>query len=433
VKQAPLPYKYQALENEWRSLRRSTPEDFEQSPETGISAEVVEKVAKALTTIPDGFKPIKQIDNLLKERRKMFFETRTLNWAAGELLAYGSLLTEKHIVRVSGQDVQRGTFSHRHAVLHDAETSAPYNSLNHIEGENEQLSIFNSLLSEYAVLGFEFGYGMANPTALVVWEAQFGDFANGAQTMIDQFVVSSESKWQRMNGLVMLLPHGYEGQGPEHSNARPERFLQLAAENNIVVANITSPANFFHALRRQLAWSFRKPLVVMSPKSMLRHPLCVSPIEDFTSGRFREVLGDDFAESKKVKRVLLCSGKVYFDLLDEQRASDRKDVAIVRMEQLHPFPKKQLDAELAKYPKAKVYWVQEEPENMGYWSFMLRYMRRELEDVISRKPSASPATGYNKIHIKEQKELVARAFDKPKEAVADANITATAEVAKKQD
>jgi 2-oxoglutarate dehydrogenase E1 component len=422
VKQKPLPYKYQALENEWRSLRRSTPEDFEKSPETGISAETVEKVAKALTTIPEGFKPIKQIDNLLKERRKMFYETRVLNWAAGELLAYGSLLTEKHIVRVSGQDVQRGTFSHRHAVLHDAETSAPYNSLNNIEGENEKLSIFNSLLSEYAVLGFEFGYGMANPTALVVWEAQFGDFANGAQTMIDQFVVSSESKWQRMNGLVMLLPHGYEGQGPEHSNARPERFLQLAAENNIVVANITTPANFFHALRRQLTWSFRKPLVVMSPKSMLRHPLAVSPIDEFTSGTFREVLGDDFAEAKKVKRVLLCSGKVYYDLLEEQRASDRKDVAIVRMEQLHPFPKKQLDAELAKYGKAKIYWVQEEPENMGYWNFMLRYMRRELEDVISRKPSASPATGYNKIHVKEQKELVARAFDKPNEAVADANI-----------
>ena len=433
VKQAPLPYKYQALENEWRSLRRSTPEDFEQSPETGISAETVEKVAKALTTIPDGFKPIKQIDNLLKERRKMFYETRVLNWAAGELLAYGSLLTEKHVVRVSGQDVQRGTFSHRHAVLHDAETSAPYNSLNNIEGENEKLSIFNSLLSEYAVLGFEFGYGMANPTALVVWEAQFGDFANGAQTMIDQFVVSSESKWQRMNGLVMLLPHGYEGQGPEHSNARPERFLQLAAENNIVVANITTPANFFHALRRQLTWSFRKPLVVMSPKSMLRHPLCVSPLDEFTSGHFREVLGDDFAEAKKVKRVLLCSGKVYYDLLDEQRTSDRKDVAIVRMEQLHPFPKKQLDAELAKYGKAKIYWVQEEPENMGYWNFMLRYMRRELEDVVARKPSASPATGYNKIHVKEQKDLVARAFDKPKEAVADANIKATAEIAKKQD
>jgi len=433
VKQQPLPYKYQALENEWRTLRRSTNEDFDQSPETGISEETVARVAQALTTIPENFRPIKQIDNLLKERRKMFYETRTLNWAAGELLAYGSLLTEKHIVRVSGQDVQRGTFSHRHAVLHDAETSAPYNSLNNIEGEHEQLSIYNSLLSEYAVLGFEFGYAMANPTALVIWEAQFGDFANGAQTMIDQFIVSSESKWQRMNGIVMQLPHGYEGQGPEHSNARPERFLQLAAENNIVVSNITTPANFFHALRRQLTWSFRKPLVVMSPKSMLRNPLCVSPVEDFTSGRFQEVLGDSFADAKKVKKVLLCSGKVYYDLLDEQQKSDRKDVAIVRLEQLHPFPKKQLAAELAKYPKAKLIWVQEEPENMGYWNYLLRFMRRELEDVVARKPSASPATGYNKVHVKEQKEIVARAFDKPKEAVADEQIKETNEVAKKQE
>ncbi|SNR53575.1 2-oxoglutarate dehydrogenase E1 component [Hymenobacter mucosus] len=433
VKQKPLPYNYQALENEWRSLRRSKPEDFDQSPVTGISEEIVHKVGQALTTLPEGFKPIKQIDNLLKERKKMFFETRTLNWAAGELLAYGSLLAENHIVRLSGQDVQRGTFSHRHAVLHDAETSAPYNSLNFMEGEHEQLCIYNSLLSEYGVLGFEFGYAMANPTALVIWEAQFGDFANGAQTMIDQFIVSSESKWQRMNGLVMLLPHGYEGQGPEHSNARPERFLQLAAENNIIVANMTTPANFFHALRRQLTWEFRKPLVVMSPKSMLRHPLCVSPVEEFTSGNFREVLGDVYVEDKQVKRVLLCSGKVYFDLLEEQQKSERKDVAIVRLEQLHPFPKKQLDAELAKYPKAKVYWVQEEPENMGYWNYLLRFMRRELEDVISRKPSASPATGYNKVHVKEQKELVARAFDKPREAVADETIKETAATAQKAD
>ncbi|GAB2772907.1 2-oxoglutarate dehydrogenase E1 component [Hymenobacter luteus] len=433
VKQKPLPYNYQALENEWRSLRRSKPEDFDQSPATGISEELVQKVGTALTTLPEGFKPLKQIDNLMKERKKMFFETRTLNWAAGELLAYGSLLAEKHIVRLSGQDVQRGTFSHRHAVLHDAETSAPYNSLNYIEEGQEKLSIYNSLLSEYGVLGFEFGYAMANPTALVIWEAQFGDFANGAQTMIDQFVVSSESKWQRMNGLVMLLPHGYEGQGPEHSNARPERFLQLAAENNIIVANMTTPANFFHALRRQLTWEFRKPLVVMSPKSMLRHPLCVSPVEEFTSGTFREVLGDTYAEDKKVKRVLLCSGKVYFDLLEEQRTSNRTDVAIVRLEQLHPFPQKQLQAELAKYPKAKVYWVQEEPENMGYWNYLLRFMRRELEDVISRKPSASPATGYNKVHVKEQKDLVARAFDKPREEVADTVIKETAAKAQKTD
>ncbi|MCC3156540.1 2-oxoglutarate dehydrogenase E1 component [Hymenobacter sp. 15J16-1T3B] len=432
VKQQPLPYKYQPLENEWRSLRRATAEDFNKSPETGVSEEVVQKVAKALTTIPEGFKPIKQIENLLKERNKMFFETRVLNWAAGEQLAYGSLLLENHIVRVSGQDVQRGTFSHRHAVLHDAVTSAPYTPLNHIEGgQPEELRIYNSLLSEYAVLGFEFGYAMANPTALVIWEAQFGDFANGAQTMIDQFISSSESKWQRMNGLVMQLPHGYEGQGPEHSNARPERFLQLSAELNMVVANITTPANFFHLLRRQLVWNFRKPCVVMSPKSLLRHPLCVSPVEEFTSGTFREVLGDTYAEAKKVKRVLLCSGKVYFDLLEEQTKSERKDVAIVRLEQLHPFPQVQLAEELKKYPKAELIWVQEEPENMGYWNYMLRFMRRELNDVVARKPSASPATGYNKVHVQEQKNIVARAFELPQAAVADKNIKATAETAKK--
>ncbi|KUG08009.1 2-oxoglutarate dehydrogenase E1 component [Solirubrum puertoriconensis] len=433
VKQKPLPYNYQALENEWRNLGRAKAEDFNQSPETGISEAVVEKVAKALTTIPESFKPIKQIENLLKERRKMFYETRVLNWAAGEQLAYGSLLLENKIVRVSGQDVQRGTFSHRHAVLHDAVTSAPYTPLNHIEGEHEELRIYNSLLSEYGVLGFEFGYAMANPSALVIWEAQFGDFANGAQTMIDQFISSSESKWQRMNGLVMQLPHGYEGQGPEHSNARPERFLQLSAELNMVVANITTPANFFHLLRRQLAWNFRKPCVVMSPKSLLRHPLCMSPVEEFTSGGFREVLGDTYADAKKVKRVLLCSGKVYYDLLEEQTKSEHKDVAIVRLEQLHPFPQTQLAAELAKYPKAELIWVQEEPENMGYWNYMLRYMRRELADVVARKPSASPATGYNKVHVQEQKQIVARAFGIKQNEVEDQNIKTTAATAKRVD
>ncbi|UYZ57998.1 2-oxoglutarate dehydrogenase E1 component [Hymenobacter latericus] len=433
VKQKPLPYNYQALENEWRTLGRAKAEDFNQSPETGISEAVVEKVAKALTTIPESFKPIKQIENLLKERRKMFYETRVLNWAAGEQLAYGSLLLENKIVRVSGQDVQRGTFSHRHAVLHDAVTSAPYTPLNHIEGEHEELRIYNSLLSEYGVLGFEFGYAMANPSALVIWEAQFGDFANGAQTMIDQFISSSESKWQRMNGLVMQLPHGYEGQGPEHSNARPERFLQLSAELNMVVANITTPANFFHLLRRQLAWNFRKPCVVMSPKSLLRHPLCMSPVEEFTSGGFREVLGDTYADAKKVKRVLLCSGKVYYDLLEEQTKSEHKDVAIVRLEQLHPFPQTQLQAELAKYPKAELIWVQEEPENMGYWNYMLRFMRRELADVVARKPSASPATGYNKVHVQEQKQIVARAFGIKQSEVEDQNIKTTAATAKRVD
>ncbi|WP_276497591.1 2-oxoglutarate dehydrogenase E1 component [Pontibacter litorisediminis] len=410
VKQKPLPYNYQQMEKEWQSLRRSKPEDFNQSPETGVSAEAVEAVGKALTTLPQGFKPLKQIEKLLKERKEMFFETKQLNWAAGELLAYGSVLLDGKVVRFSGQDVQRGTFSHRHAVLHDAVTSAPYNNLNHMTDNQGSFEIYNSLLSEYGVLGFEFGYAMANPNALVIWEAQFGDFANGAQVMIDQFISATESKWQRMNGLVMLLPHGYEGQGPEHSNARPERFLQLAAENNMFVTYITTPANLFHFMRRQLALPFRKPAVNMSPKSLLRHPAVVSPVEDFTSGSFREVIGDTYAPAKSVKKVLLCWGKVYFDLLEEQQKNNRKDVAIIRMEQLAPFPKVQLEAELGKYKNAKVYWVQEEPENMGAWTYILRIMRNGVEDVVARKASASPATGYLKVHAKEQQELIERAF-----------------------
>jgi 2-oxoglutarate dehydrogenase E1 component len=294
--------------------------------------------------------------------------------------------------------------------LHDAVTSAPYNNLNYIAENQASFEIYNSLLSEYGVLGFEFGYAMANPNALVIWEAQFGDFANGAQVMIDQFISSTESKWQRMNGLVMLLPHGYEGQGPEHSNARPERFLQLAAENNMFVTYITTPANLFHFMRRQLALPFRKPAVNMSPKSLLRHPAVVSPVQDFMSGGFREVIGDTFAAPKSVKKVLLCSGKVYFDLLEEQQKNGRKDIAVIRMEQLAPFPRVQLEAELSKYKNAKVYWVQEEPENMGAWTYILRIMRNGVEDVIARKASASPATGYLKVHAKEQQDLIARAF-----------------------
>lgn len=412
VKQKPLPYNYQVLEKEWQELRRSKPEDFDQSPDTSVSQEVVDKVGKALSSIPEGFKPLKQIEKLLKERQDMFFGTRTLNWAAAELLAYGSLLLENKIVRLGGQDVQRGTFSHRHAVLHDAETNQGYNSLNYIDEKQEKLRIYNSLLSEFGALGFEFGYAMANPNALVIWEAQFGDFANGAQVMIDQFITPSESKWQRMNGVVMLLPHGYEGQGPEHSNARPERFLQLAAEYNIFVTNITVPANFFHVLRRQLVLPFRKPLVNMAPKSMLRHPLAVSPVEAFTQGSFREVIGDTYAEAKAVKKVILCSGKFYYDLLDEQQKNNRQDVAIIRLEQLHPFPHIQLEAELSKYKKPKIYWAQEEPSNMGYWGYVLRTLQHKniLEDVIARKASASPATGYLKIHNKEQRELIEKAF-----------------------
>ncbi|HAS58049.1 MAG TPA: 2-oxoglutarate dehydrogenase E1 component [Algoriphagus sp.] len=411
VKEKPLPYQATKFEREWGSLRRSKPEDFDQSPETGVDAKVIDHVAEALTTIPKGFKPIKQIEAQMKQRKDMFFKSKSLNWASAELLAYGSLLLEGKTVRLTGQDVQRGTFSHRHAVLHDANSNQPFNSLKEMKDRKGQFHIYNSLLSEYAVLGFEYGYGMANPHSLTIWEAQFGDFANGAQTMIDQFISSGESKWQKQNGLVMLLPHGYEGQGPEHSNARPERFLQLSAEYNMVVANITEPSNFFHLLRRQLAWEFRKPCVVMSPKSLLRHPKVMSPIDEFSSGKFRELIPDTTVNTKDVKRVVLCTGKVYYDLEEAREKEKVKNVALVRIEQLHPLPKKQIFETLKQYKDAEVVWVQEEPENMGYWNYMLRLLHKELPmDVIARKMSASPATGYNKVHVEEQKAIVSKAL-----------------------
>jgi len=410
VKQKPLPYTYQPLEEEWRNLRRSKPEDFEQSPATGISSENIEKVAKALTAVPDGFKPLKQIEKQLKQRTDMFFKDKMLNWAGGELLAYGSLLLDGKKVRLTGQDVQRGTFSHRHAVLHDMNTNQAHNSLDHIEGIENQFEIYNSLLSEFGVMGFEFGYAMANPNALTIWEAQFGDFANGAQVMIDQFVSCSETKWQRMNGMVLLLPHGYEGQGPEHSNARPERYLQLSAEYNMVVANITTPSNFFHALRRQLTWEFRKPLVVMSPKSLLRHPKAISPLDEFTSGGFKEVIGDDNVTARSVKKVILTSGKVYYDLLERKEKDKRKDIALIRIEQIQPFPVNQVNKMLSKYKNAEYIWLQEEPENMGYWSFVQRAYKEQNLKLISRKASASPATGYAKVHAQEQEEIINKAF-----------------------
>jgi 2-oxoglutarate dehydrogenase E1 component len=412
VKQKALPYTLPKLEQEWHTLRKSKPEDFEKSPETGVSLEILEKIGKALITTPQDFNRLKQIDKLLKDREQMIFDKKEVNWATAELLAYGSILTEGNIVRLSGQDVQRGTFSHRHAVLRDVETNAAYSSLEHIQEDQGRFMIYNSLLSEYGVLGFEFGYSMANPNALVIWEAQFGDFANGTQVIIDQFVTSSETKWDRWTGLVMLLPHGYEGQGPEHSNARPERYLQLSANYNLIVANVTTPANFFHLLRRQLKFPFRKPLVVMSPKSMLRHPLCVSPIDSLVNGSFQETIGDSYADPKKVKKVLLCTGKLYYELYERQQADKRDDVAIIRLEQMHPFPQNQIDAHLAQYENAKVYWVQEEPFNMGGWTFMLRmYKGVKPLQVIARESSASPSTGFSKIHAKEQAEIITRAFE----------------------
>jgi 2-oxoglutarate dehydrogenase E1 component len=411
VKQKSLPYKFQEREEEWQTLRKAVAEDFDKSPDTSITQAVVDKVGKALTTIPDGFKPIKQIEKLLKDRKDAFFESKALGWAEAELLAFGSLLLEKYIVRMSGQDVKRGTFSHRHAYFWDVNTNESYCGLNHISADQAKLHMYNSLLSEFGVMGFEYGYALATPHALVIWEAQFGDFVNGAQVIIDQFITSAESKWQRQNGLVLLLPHGYEGQGPEHSSARPERFLQQAAELNMVVANMTTAANYFHLLRRQVQWEFRKPCVVFSPKSLLRHPGVVSPVKEFTSGSFVEVLDDPNASAKEVKRVVLCTGKLFFELQEVQQKKKIKDTALVRLEQLYPFPKHQLQTVLKKYKNAELIWAQEEPYNMGYWAFIQRFMPDEKWKVVARKSSASPATGYSKLHKTEQEKIINQAFE----------------------
>ncbi|MCG8320996.1 MAG: 2-oxoglutarate dehydrogenase E1 component [Cytophagales bacterium] len=410
VKQNPLPYQPQKIEEEWQQLRKSKPSDFDEPFNTKINQKTVDIVAKALTTLPEGFKPLKQIEKLFRDRKTNFYDKKMLNWADGELLAYGSLLLDNIIVRMSGQDVKRGTFSHRHSYVFDANTNEPYCNLDHISENQEKLQIYNSLLSEYGVLGFEYGYAMATPHALVIWEAQFGDFANGGQVIVDQFISSAYTKWQRMNGLVLLLPHGYEGQGPEHSSARFERYLQMAAGYNMFICNITTPANLFHVLRRQLLLPFRMPLIIMSPKSLLRHPKVVSPMKDFTSGTFKEVIGDDYAIKSTVKKVILCCGKIYYDLLEEQQKSKRKDVALIRIEQLAPFPGKKIMAEIKKYKQAKVIWVQEEPENKGAWSYILRVFREFPLDIISRRAAASPATGYNKVHKDEQAAIIKAAF-----------------------
>ncbi len=415
VKEKPLPYKYQAVEKAWMKLKFTTDsKDFEKSPNTAIDKKVFDQVLKHMHEIPDNFKPLRKWNRLLKSKAKLI-AADTLDWGIAELLAYGSILLEGKDVRMSGQDVRRGTFSHRHAVLYDEETNAQYNRLSGMSDKQGELRIFNSLLSEFAVMGFEFGYSMASPDSLVIWEGQFGDFANGAQVMVDQYLSSCESKWHRMSGLVLLLPHGYEGQGPEHSSARWERYLQLCAEKNMVVANLTTPANLFHALRRQLQWDFRKPLVIMSPKSLLRHPKCVSSSADFIKGNFQELIDDAaIGASKKkageVKRVLLCSGKVYYDLLAGKEANKRNDVAIVRIEQLYPFPQKQLDKVIKKYAHAEFVWVQEEPMNMGPWYYILSRQISVPLTLVSRKASASPATGYKKVHDKEQADLVKQAL-----------------------
>ena len=400
------------LAGSWKGLRLAA-NWVGNTSDTKVPAKKLLDIATNISTLPSDKKFFKKIEKLFEDRKKMT-ETKVFDWAMAELMAYGSLLKEGFRVRVSGQDVERGTFSHRHAVLTLEDSEEEYVPLSTLDNGAAKFEIYNSHLSEYGVLGFEYGYALANPMALVVWEAQFGDFVNGAQIVIDQFITSAETKWQRSNALVMLLPHGFEGQGPEHSSARIERFMEACAEDNIQVANCTTPANFFHLLRRQLKRDFRKPLVVFTPKSLLRSPQCVSKLEEFTDGGFREVIDDTYVKAGDVKRVLYCSGKIYYDLLEKQQVDKRKDVAIIRIEQLYPTPYEQLDSIRLKYKKADEHvWVQEEPENMGVWPYIARKFRRSEFDfeVVCRKESSSTATGYAKQHIAQQLYIIGQAFE----------------------
>ncbi len=379
---------------------------------TKVSAEVIAQVVKGLTTLPADFKPNPKIKRFLDARVQAHKDGAGIDWGFAEALAFGTLLVEGTPVRLSGQDCERGTFSHRHAVLHDGETDATYAPLKNISEKQAQFCVYNSLLSEAAVLGFDYGYSLDYPGMLIMWEAQFGDFANGAQVVIDQFISSGESKWQRNSGIVLLLPHGYEGQGPEHSSARLERFLQLCAEDNIQVANITTPANIFHALRRQVKRDVKKPLIVMSPKSLLRHPAAVSKLADFTDGGFQEII-DDVEAPKKAARVILCSGKVYYDLADYRAKQKIADTAIVRIEQLYPLNEKRVAEIAKKYAGAKLVWAQEESANNGAWS----HMAPQLETLFGKKPlyagrdaSASPAVGSLALHKLELAALLKQAF-----------------------
>ncbi len=403
----------QFLADTWEGYRFARPEDFENRIDTGVSEKTLKELAKSITTLPEGHKFFRKMVKIVQDRNDMVFKTDTLDWGMAEHLAYASLLVEGFPVRLSGQDCERGTFSHRHAVLKVEDSEVEYVPLNNLKKGQAQFNVFNSLLSEYAVMGFDYGYAFGSPKTLTMWEAQFGDFVNGAQIIIDQFLCSAEEKWKGMNGLVLLLPHGYEGQGAEHSSARMERFLNVYANYNIQVVNCTTPANFFHVIRRQMKREFRKPLVIFTPKSLLRHPRCVSSLKDLATGRFQEVIDDATADPKAVERVVLCQGKIYYELLEEKERIGDKTVALIRLEQIEPLPRKQLQALIAKYGKDKNWtWVQEEPENMGAWSHLLRVWRDVQLDVICRPPSGTPATGSGVRHRAVQARLIAKVFEK---------------------
>jgi len=414
------------LEGRWSGLE-TTRGDEEPKSHTSVDRETLVEVGRALSRVPEDFDVNNKIARQLKTREKSIAEGTNIDWATAEALAFGTLVIEGTPVRLSGQDSGRGTFSQRHAVLYDQSTEDRYIPLNHIRPlEQAAFEVHDSPLSEMGVLGFEYGYSQADPYTLVLWEAQFGDFVNGAQVIIDQFISSAEAKWLRLSGLVMLLPHGFEGQGPEHSSARPERFLQLCAEENMQVVNCSTPANYFHVLRRQMRRRVRKPLIVLTPKSLLRHKRCVSVMSDFNVGtRFERILPETaqgLADADKVRRVVVCSGKIYYDLLQEREKRGIDDIALVRIEQLYPFPLNGLSKELHKYPRADVVWCQEEPANMGAWTFV----DRRIESVLSgldlpvkratyagRPAAASPATGTLKKHLEEQARLINDALTLP--------------------
>ena len=374
-----------------------------------------------MTHVPNDFSLNSKIARQFEAKKAAIDSGQDIDWATAEALAFGTLLDEGYMVRLTGQDVGRGTFSQRHATLHDQKDARRYTPLQHIKSDQGVFEIFESPLSEYAVMGFEYGYSLADPQALVMWEGQFGDFVNGAQIIIDQFIASAESKWLRMSGLTLLLPHGFEGQGPEHSSARLERFLQLCAEDNIQVANCSTPANYFHILRRQLHRNFRKPLILMTPKSLLRHKLCVSALDDFgPKSTFRRVIKDDVADAKKTKRIVFCTGKVYYDLYQAREERGIKDIALVRIEQLYPFPSDAIQREVEKYAHATdIVWCQEEPSNQGTWHYIDRRLESVLVDAkhkvtrpryIGRVEAAAPATGSAKRHTAEQEKLVNEAL-----------------------
>ena len=401
--------------DEWKEFQRADEKIMSKEVETKISISNLEQVANAVTTLPKEKKFLRKIVKLVDDRKRMFFETDKIDWAMGEMLAYGSLLMEGFNVRISGQDVERGTFSHRHAILKAEDSEEEVILLKNIETKNKgNFSIYNSLLSEYGVLGFDYGYAMASPKTLTIWEAQFGDFSNGAQIILDQYISAAEDKWKLQNGIVLFLPHGYEGQGAEHSSARMERYLQLCAEDNMIVANCTTPSNLFHLLRRQTIVNYRKPLIVFTPKSLLRHPLAVSKKNDFIKGRFELLIPDKKVLPDKSKTLVFCSGKFYYDLIKAREEKNRMDVAIIRVEQIFPLPKDQINYQLSLYSKTKdVVWAQEEPKNMGALSYLLLHFEKASTfRIVSRPFSDSPASGSSVRFQKRHNKVIEKVFRK---------------------